>query len=131
MLPDSGLLAANFESPRYCLFFSLPFGITVVVGGVGRSEVPPPSLGGEWSFFGFFTILLLRWSPFARMICKQECRPQLMRGGEGAGSSRMSERPAVVEPRVGLAVPWQRDCFIPREAHVRRQGAAAHFVRGA
>lgn len=47
--------------PRY--FFSLPRGITVVTGGVGRSDAPV--LGGEVSFFGFFAILLLRCSPFA------------------------------------------------------------------
>ncbi|MGY8905627.1 MAG: hypothetical protein ACKVIH_13895, partial [Burkholderiales bacterium] len=45
------------------LFFSFPRGTTVVVGCVGRSEVP--SLGGEVSFLGFFAILLLFWSPFA------------------------------------------------------------------
>jgi hypothetical protein len=37
--------------------------MTLVTGGVGRSELP--CLGGEVSFFGFFAILLLRWSPLA------------------------------------------------------------------
>lgn len=55
-------------SPVHCLCFSLPFGRTVVVGGMGRSEVPLPSFGGEWSFFGFFDILLLRCSPLAMWI---------------------------------------------------------------
>ena len=66
------------QLPSHCLFFNLPFGMTVVVGGVGRSEVPPPSLGGEWSFFGFFAILLLRWSPLAIWDLRggwQECKP--------------------------------------------------------
>src|SRR4030095_11986305 len=39
------------------LFFTLPLGNTVVVGGAGRSDVD--SRGGEVSFFGFFAILLL------------------------------------------------------------------------
>ena len=46
------------------LFFSLPLGMTVVIGGIGRSE-PLPSRGSEVSFLGFFAILLLRCSPFA------------------------------------------------------------------
>jgi pimeloyl-ACP methyl ester carboxylesterase len=37
--------------------------MTAVTGGVGRSD--GTGLGGTVSFFGFFTILLLRWSPFA------------------------------------------------------------------
>jgi len=41
------------------LFFSFPLGNTVVIGGVGRSDAPD-SFGAEVSFFGFFTILLLR-----------------------------------------------------------------------
>jgi hypothetical protein len=45
------------------LFFSLPFGMTVVVGATGRVDEPDTSLGGLVSFFGFFTILLLRCSP--------------------------------------------------------------------
>jgi hypothetical protein len=48
--------------PRAPYFFGFPFGITVVMGGMGRSEVE--SFGGEVSFFGFFAILLLRCSPF-------------------------------------------------------------------
>lgn len=45
------------------LFFSLPFGITTVIGGAGRSEVEP--FGSDVSFFGFFVIFSLRWSPLA------------------------------------------------------------------
>jgi hypothetical protein len=41
----------------------LPRTGTVVWGGVGRSELI--SFGGAVSFFGFFAILLLRWSPLA------------------------------------------------------------------
>ena len=52
--------AAGLEG-RYRLFFSLPFGRTVVTGGIGRSL--NDSFGGEVSFFGFFVILLLRCSP--------------------------------------------------------------------
>ena len=51
--------------PRH-LFFSLPLGSTVVTGGMGRSELV--SLGGEVSFLGFFTILLLRWSDYSRTM---------------------------------------------------------------
>ena len=46
------------------LVLGLPRGMTAVMGGVGRSE-EVAGLGGEESFFGFFTILLLRWSPLA------------------------------------------------------------------
>lgn len=49
---------------RY-LFLSFPLGRTVVVGGVGRVETDVDSLGALVSFFGFFTILLLRCSLFA------------------------------------------------------------------
>jgi hypothetical protein len=42
------------------LFFSLPLGMTVVVGGIGRVEVLDDSCGGLVFFFGFFAILLLR-----------------------------------------------------------------------
>ncbi len=45
------------------MFFSLPLGITAVVGGVGREETEPApdSAGGRLvSFFGFLVILLLR-----------------------------------------------------------------------
>ena len=49
---------------RY-LALSFPLGRTVVVGGVGRVETDVASLGALVSFFGFFTILLLRCSPFA------------------------------------------------------------------
>ncbi len=45
------------------LFFSLPRGMTAVIGATGRSEVDV--LGGDVSFFGFFAILLLRCSPLA------------------------------------------------------------------
>jgi hypothetical protein len=44
-------------------FFILPLGSTVVVGGIGRSDVLEDSFGAEVSFFGFFAILLLRCSP--------------------------------------------------------------------
>ena len=47
------------------LFFSLPRGATAVMGGVGRSETDPPSLGGEVSFLGFFVILLSCICPLA------------------------------------------------------------------
>ena len=47
------------------LFFSLPRGATAVMGGVGRSETDPPSLGSEVSFLGFFAILLLCICPLA------------------------------------------------------------------
>jgi hypothetical protein len=54
---------------QHHLFFSLPLGITAVVGGMGRSEVDEDvSLVVPLSFFGFFAILLLRCSPFA-MLC--------------------------------------------------------------
>lgn len=43
------------------LFFSLPRGITVVTGAMGRSEGLPP-LGGEVSFFGLRDIFSLRCS---------------------------------------------------------------------
>jgi len=46
------------------LFLSLPLGMTVVIGGMGRSDALC-SLGGEVSFLGFFAILLLRCSPLA------------------------------------------------------------------
>lgn len=52
--------AASAAQP---LFLSLPLGITVVVGAIGRSELC--SLGGEVSFLGFFAIFWLRWSPLA------------------------------------------------------------------
>jgi len=42
------------------LFFNFPFGITVVTGGVGRSDVLDGLGGGLVSFLGFFAILLLR-----------------------------------------------------------------------
>lgn len=45
--------------PRH-LFFNFPLGITVVTGGVGRSEVLDGLGGGLVSFLGFFAILLLR-----------------------------------------------------------------------
>lgn len=45
--------------PRH-LFFNFPFGITVVTGGVGRSDVLDGLGGGLVSFLGFFAILLLR-----------------------------------------------------------------------
>ena len=51
---------------RY-LFFNFPLGITVVVGGMGRVEVPDESRGGLLSFLGFLIILLLRCSPLAMM----------------------------------------------------------------
>lgn len=41
-------------------FFIFPLGSTAVVGGVGRVDTLDDSLGGLVSFFGFFTILLLR-----------------------------------------------------------------------
>ncbi len=46
--------------PSAHLFFNFPFGITVVTGGVGRSDVVEGLGGGLVSFLGFFTILLLR-----------------------------------------------------------------------
>ncbi len=42
------------------LFFNFPLGITVVTGGVGRSDVLDGLGGGLVSFLGFFAILLLR-----------------------------------------------------------------------
>ena len=53
---------------RRYLFFSLPFGITTVVGAMGRVEVLDDSFGGLLSFLGFFAILLLRWTPLG-MVC--------------------------------------------------------------
>ncbi len=50
------------------LFFNFPFGKTVVIGGVGRSENPDDSFTGPVSFFGFLVILLLRCSPLG-MSC--------------------------------------------------------------
>ena len=56
------------------LFFSLPLGMTVVTGGMGRSDALC-SLGGEVSFLGFFAILLLRCSPLAILVsCHDEER---------------------------------------------------------
>jgi hypothetical protein len=57
--PSDGL--ARIGRGYFVLGF--PRGMTAVIGGVGRSELP--CLGGELSFLGFFTILLLRWSPLA------------------------------------------------------------------
>ncbi|MCM2478158.1 hypothetical protein [Serpentinimonas maccroryi] len=48
------------------MFFSFPLGTTAVIGATGRPEVlgvVGVSLGGLVSFWGFFTILLLRCSP--------------------------------------------------------------------
>jgi hypothetical protein len=47
------------------LFFSLPLGITAVVGAMGRVEVLDGSGGKLVSFLGFFAILLLFCSPLA------------------------------------------------------------------
>ncbi len=43
---------------RHYLFFSLPRGMTAVIGAIGRSEVE--FLGSEVSFLGFFAIFSLR-----------------------------------------------------------------------
>lgn len=56
------------DAPRHHLFFNLPFGATVVTGATGRVDTLDDSLGGLVSFLGFFTILLLRCSPFG-MTC--------------------------------------------------------------
>jgi len=53
---------------RPYLFFSLPLGMTVVTGGVGRLETIDASFSGALSFFGFFVILLLRCSPLGMRI---------------------------------------------------------------
>ncbi|MCU0754229.1 MAG: hypothetical protein MUE46_03805 [Xanthomonadales bacterium] len=64
-----GRSAAGFDTATAAassgayLFFSFPFGITVVVGATGRVELEETSFGGLASFLGFFTILLLRCSP--------------------------------------------------------------------
>ena len=47
----------------FYLFFSLPLGMTAVMGAMGRSDVE--FLGSEVSFLGFFVIFSLRCSPFA------------------------------------------------------------------
>lgn len=65
--PDRGTCCGDEESCRY-LFFSLPLGMTEVVGAMGRVEADPGSLGALASFFGFFVILLLLCSPLA-MSC--------------------------------------------------------------
>lgn len=67
---DGHVIAANTELSRLgaYLFFSLPLGMTEVVGAMGRVEADPGSLGALASFFGFFVILLLRCSPLA-MAC--------------------------------------------------------------
>ncbi len=49
------------------LFFILPLGITVVVGGVGRVDTADASFSGVLSFFGFLINLLLRCSPLGTM----------------------------------------------------------------
>lgn len=55
-------------SLRHYLFFNFPFGITAVVGAMGRVEVLDDSFGGLLSFLGFFVILLLRCTPLG-MVC--------------------------------------------------------------
>jgi hypothetical protein len=59
-----GLEAPQLLSTSDYLFLSLPRGMTVVVGGMGRSE-PLLSFGSEVSFLGFFAILLLCICPLA------------------------------------------------------------------
>jgi hypothetical protein len=54
------------------LFFSLPLGITVVMGGVGRVDVEDESLGTSRSFFGFFEFLSLRCTPLGMMGSSSE-----------------------------------------------------------
>lgn len=44
--------------PDVYLFFSLPRGMTAVIGAMGRSDVE--FLGSEVSFLGFFAIFSLR-----------------------------------------------------------------------
>jgi hypothetical protein len=44
--------------PSVYLFFSLPRGMTAVIGAIGRSDVE--FLGSEVSFLGFFAIFSLR-----------------------------------------------------------------------
>ncbi|KAI1695017.1 hypothetical protein Ddc_21576 [Ditylenchus destructor] len=46
------------------LFFSLPLGMTAVIGATGRSETEDDSLELPLSFLGFILALSLRCSPF-------------------------------------------------------------------
>jgi len=58
---------------RY-LFFILPLGKTDVIGATGRVDVDgAESSGGLLSFFGFFTILLLRCSPLGMVGSSMKC----------------------------------------------------------
>ena len=57
------------------LFFSLPRGMTAVIGGMGRSD--PVVFGSDVSFLGFFAIFSLRWSPFAIHPPYRVMRPRI------------------------------------------------------
>ena len=58
-MPVTSPRAAGARS-QTTLFFSLPLGITVVVGGDGRDEIAAASFTGPVSFLGFLVNLLLR-----------------------------------------------------------------------
>ena len=62
-MPALVLIWVQQQDQIHYLFFNFPFGKTDVVGATGRSENPVGSLEVPLSFFGFFTILLLRCSP--------------------------------------------------------------------
>jgi hypothetical protein len=65
MIDEKGFLRTHKDksSNGAYLFFNFPFGETVVIGGVARSENPEDSFAGPMSFLGFCIILLLRCSP--------------------------------------------------------------------
>ncbi len=78
----SGSASNSHHRPRPHLFFNFPLGITVVVGGMGRLDSLDGFGGGLVSFLGFFTILLLRWSPLAMgcSVSGNRCRRMYPRG---------------------------------------------------
>lgn len=93
--PTLAVVATGFFAcsamAAYYLFFSLPLGITVVVGGVGRVDVEDESLGRSRSFFGFFDILSLRCTPLGMMGSSLERSMYLAR--RCTGKAAMADEP--------------------------------------